>query len=484
MKWPNLQRRDCQPLLRHARRAFLHEALLLAADWIGKEVIPQRVVLTCSAPKDYEEKEDFRSALTEVCEHLSEWTGITFKPKAIADIVVLIDETAPLLEAAAKLKDPPFYVLIADLGGQTLDLGLYKVTTVSESRYHALCTGSINTAGLNLLKHGAPHSFDQLSFFIRYESSAAEAYKNHLTTSEQSKMPYEIFSFFLLCASVLRAMVRLIPSQDKQQANLDGATADKQQPSSSIDQTTHVGREFLQWLVEAESDWGPEQTISIKKLSEKVQRWMGDQSSATSAVKDPTPFIIQNGTTSTPVTSIPCQLFLCGNGWRLFDIDTRVGKGTKMREWKSILKQLVGVENCPQVADKASTAVGLPACVGWEWGKEKLLDHLPHVIKVNSEWPPEVSKNNLATAPDNHATSPINLATAPKEWNTVAWMEGLADAELVTFLERLDFRFENDRKIKWFPPSPRLKNWCEENAGEECNSIFKTWIEDHYARTP
>ncbi len=163
MKW----RASTSPAYAAAREAYLEQVLLFALHEIAAVPIAEAVKVraTCPARFSTEERESYAEALIRVLSSLQRFTGLQLdlEEKPVRDAtkaqvaLSLQDEAQPLLQYVVQHAldggDDDAVVVVADLGGETLDVGLYARVHENGTSYAEVFADSVRCGGESALRH-------------------------------------------------------------------------------------------------------------------------------------------------------------------------------------------------------------------------------------------------------------------------------------------------------------------------------------------
>lgn len=195
LKWDTLKHDSYATM----RVLFLEQLLTFAAHDVrfdGQTPADTVIVLRATCPSRFSEQHrlSYAKALIQTSARLREWTGLNLqvggiaaKPgdhsAAVRTAATLRDESEPLLHTVISRaylghSDEPALVLVADLGGETLDLGLYaKVDMVS---FVEIFADSFRCGGHGAIRQALPlarrddtSAWEKFSYTIRDFGTAA-----------------------------------------------------------------------------------------------------------------------------------------------------------------------------------------------------------------------------------------------------------------------------------------------------------------------
>jgi hypothetical protein len=200
LKWDSLNNAGYSDL----REAYLEQLLTFVAHDIREQGTEEDVTVilraTCPSRFSKANRENYAAALIKVAERVHKYTGLAFevggriaasspRERAEAAAATFRDESEPLLNQviATALIEPSSrpLVLVADLGGETLDLGLYA--KLDQTTFAEIFSDSIRCGGHGALQAALPaaiannkRQLEILSFAIRDYGAAALGFADNI----------------------------------------------------------------------------------------------------------------------------------------------------------------------------------------------------------------------------------------------------------------------------------------------------------------
>jgi hypothetical protein len=453
LKWNSHQNN----LVGLCREIFIEQLLLFCVSYLRhKQPGLHAVKLIVSAPAafDGQHRASYSRSLTKVIEQMKKWTGMKVDLEITPQNEVYFhDESRPVLQSAISsvaLGNPAIdardgsvrlpVVVVADLGGETFDFGVY--VCVAQGNYLELYNHSYRAAGYGVLKRVAMDymvgkwwetSRVALDDTIRNEGLGFLRHDNPLfLQNKQLDARNELIGLIVSLLLSLRATVAAVkpdleeiindlrnqtPATDywhpgDQNPNLTWSTS----AAALLGMLNAAGQQALAETARTPSavavatpaSASPVLVNVLESLRKKVAavkeaggsavdlvalaKWLDDLDCATPeparlAPTTAAPAVVQNAPSSSNTVSLDVKFYLAGNGWRLYDAAPE-GEPNLSELMKKTMKRL-NIPVSVRVGNKSDCAAGLmrnqgQAVVIWRHVRNgRPVNRAPHGARLN-----------------------------------------------------------------------------------------------------